>query len=112
VYFQVDTGADCTAFAAATVALLGLPLQGAALQLGGLGGAAATFAVDASIRLFLTDGNTIVFKSHFAAFTDPAALAMSVLGRDITDLFALIVDRFGDVVCLLRQPHRYVIESN
>ncbi len=35
---------------------------------------------------------------------------MSVLGRDITDLFAAIVDRPGNVVCLLGQNHRYKIE--
>jgi hypothetical protein len=36
---------------------------------------------------------------------------MSVLGRDITDLFAVIVDRVHDVVCLLGQRHRYSIEQ-
>jgi len=34
---------------------------------------------------------------------------MSVLGRDILDLFAVIVDRPGDVVCLVGQRHRYQI---
>jgi hypothetical protein len=36
---------------------------------------------------------------------------MSVLGGDITGLFAVIVDRPGDVVCLLGQRHRYTIEQ-
>jgi hypothetical protein len=36
---------------------------------------------------------------------------MSVLGRDITGLFAVIVDQPGNVVCLLRQRHRYMIEQ-
>jgi hypothetical protein len=36
---------------------------------------------------------------------------MSVIGRDLTNLFALIVDRPGDRVCLLGQRHRYVIEE-
>jgi len=35
---------------------------------------------------------------------------MSLLGRDITDLFAAIVDRPGNFVCLLGQNHRYKIE--
>jgi hypothetical protein len=34
---------------------------------------------------------------------------MSVLGRDIINLFALIVDRPQDIVCLLGQRHRYRI---
>ena len=34
---------------------------------------------------------------------------LSVLGRDITDLFAVIIDRPGNVVCLLSQRHRYTI---
>jgi hypothetical protein len=36
---------------------------------------------------------------------------MSVLGRDITNLFGVIVDRPGDVVCLVGQGHRYLIET-
>ena len=41
--------------------------------------------------------------------TDPTDLDMSVLGRDILGLFALIVDQLGDTVCLIRQNHRYRI---
>jgi hypothetical protein len=37
-------------------------------------------------------------------------LDMNVLGRDIAGLFAVIVDRPGNVVCLLGQRHRYIIE--
>lgn len=36
---------------------------------------------------------------------------MSVLGRDVTNLFALIVDRPGDLVCLLAKQHSYVIQT-
>jgi hypothetical protein len=41
--------------------------------------------------------------------TDPGALDLCVLGRDILDLFAVIIDRPGKVVCLLSQKHRYAI---
>jgi hypothetical protein len=34
---------------------------------------------------------------------------MSVPGRDITNLFALIVNRPQDVVCLVGHGHRYLI---
>jgi hypothetical protein len=36
---------------------------------------------------------------------------MSVLGRDITNLFAVIVDRPGDAVCLVGQGHLYLIQT-
>jgi len=36
---------------------------------------------------------------------------MSVLGRDISGLFALIVDRPNNVVCLVGQNHGYNITS-
>ena len=35
------------------------------------------------------DGSPVLFRGQFAAFTDPAALDMSALGRDITNLFAV-----------------------
>ena len=41
--------------------------------------------------------------------TSQEQLEMSVLGRDITDLFALIVDRPRDLVCLIGQRHSYNI---
>ena len=34
---------------------------------------------------------------------------MSVLGRDIPEMFALIVDRQADVVAILRGQHYYPI---
>lgn len=37
---------------------------------------------------------------------------MSVLGRDITNLFALIIDRPQDIVCMIAHLHRYSITSN
>jgi hypothetical protein len=40
---------------------------------------------------------------------EKVARISSVLGRDITGLFAVIVDRPGDLVCLVGQRHRYSI---
>jgi hypothetical protein len=34
-----------------------------------------------------------------------------VLGRDILNLFAVIVDRPADIVCLISQRHCYKIEE-
>jgi hypothetical protein len=54
-------------------------------------------------------GGSVVFRGQYAAVTELEALDMSVLGRDITGLFSLIVDQPGNVICLLRQGHRYII---
>jgi hypothetical protein len=34
---------------------------------------------------------------------------MSVLGRDIMNLFAVVVDRPGDLVCMIGKGHSYTI---
>jgi hypothetical protein len=39
------------------------------------------------------------------------ALDMSVLGRDVLNLFAVIVDRGADRVMLLHGAHSYAIEQ-
>jgi hypothetical protein len=36
---------------------------------------------------------------------------MCVLGRDVTGLFAVIVDQPNNVVCMIGQRHRYTIEQ-
>jgi len=65
--------------------------------------------VETHIRLSREEDGKVVFRGQYAAVTELEAIDMSVLGRDITGLFALIVDRPGNVVCLLRQRHRYTI---
>lgn len=111
VRLQIDTGADRTVLDAGTLAMLGLEQLQATELLGGVGGQAVSVQVETQIRLTASNKSTILFKARFAAFTDPNALDMSVLGRDITNLFALIVDRPGDLVCLLAQQHRYIIQT-
>jgi hypothetical protein len=109
--FLVDTGADCTVFSVNVFRALRLPSTPHDEALGGVGGVAASVTLETRIQLFREDGSAVVFRGRYAALTAPEALDMSVLGRDITQLFALIVDRPGDVVCLLRPPHRYTIEQ-
>jgi len=112
-YFQADlladTGADRTVFCAEILEKLGLPTQSSQTQLAGVGGQTATVLVDSAIQLNRDDGGIAVFRGRFAAFTVVEALDMSVLGRDITNLFALIVDRPRDQVCLLGSGHQYSI---
>lgn len=51
----------------------------------------------------------MLFRGQFAAVTDLEALDLSVLGRDITGLFAVVVDQPGNLVSLLAQQHRCAI---
>jgi hypothetical protein len=65
--------------------------------------------VQTKLQLFRETGAPVTFHSHFTAVTDLTALDLSVLGRDVLDMFALIVDRPGNIVCLLSQRHRYQV---
>lgn len=109
VDFLVDTGTDRTVFSADLVAHLGLP-QSSAVQLRGVGGLASSVWVQTSLRLQRDDGGTVTFKSHFVGFTALAALDMSLLGRDVLNFFAVIVDQPRNAVCLLAERHRYAIQ--
>ena len=105
----VDIGADRTVLSADVLDALGLPKEQANEKLQGVGGKVASVMVNTQIRMTREKNATILFDGRFTAFTDPTALDMSVLGRDITNLFAVIVDRPQDVVCMLGQKHRYVV---
>ena len=109
VEFLLDSGADRTVFCAATVTELGLPLLASEEMISGLGGATETIMVETVIELWRETGSTVAFRGQFTAVTEAAALEINVLGRDILDLFAVIIDRPGNVVCLLSQKHRYTI---
>ena len=109
--FLVDTAADCTAFTAALLAVLSLPPLAPSQQLGGVGGVSPSVIVETQIQLARENNGRVLFRGQFAAFKDLEALDMSVLGRDITNLFAVIADRPRDVVCLLGQRHTYTIHE-
>jgi hypothetical protein len=110
--FLVDTGADRTVFSAATLARLALQPLAMPEGLSGVGGMAASVIVETWMRLTREDAGKVMFRGQYAAVTELAALDISVLGRDIIGLFAVIVDRLHDVVCLLGQRHRYSIEQD
>jgi hypothetical protein len=48
---------------------------------------------------------------RFSALSGSEMIDMNVLGRDFTNLFAVIADRPGNVVALVRPPHRYDIAT-
>lgn len=112
VEFLVDTGVDCTVLSALTLAALHLQSTATQDRLGGMGGIADAVVVETQIRLYREMGGNVVFRGQYAAVIETEALDMSVLGRDITGLFAVIVDQPSNVVCLLRQRHRYRIEQS
>ncbi len=107
--FLVDTGADCTALSASVLAALGLESIETGKRLSGVGGVADTVVVETRIQLPSDDGRMVAFSGRFAAFTQLEALDMSVLGRDILQLFAVIFDQPRGRVCMLRDRHDYTI---
>lgn len=108
--FLVDTGADHTVFSAAMLDVLALESLGAQETLGGVGGLAQCVPVPTQIRFPLDGGGTAVFRGEYAAMLRVESLDMSVLGRDVLGMFAVIVDRPGNAVILVRHHHRYKIE--
>jgi hypothetical protein len=111
VPFLLDTGADRTVFSAAILAILQLQPIATQTRLGGLGGIADAIVVETQMRLTREEAGKVVFRGQYAAVTELEALDMSIMGRDITGLFAVVVDQPGNIVCLLGQRHRYTIES-
>jgi len=110
--FLVDTGADRTVFSAPVLAALTLQPSIALERLSGVGGIVSSVVVETQIRFRREAGRgTVVFHGQYAAVTEREALDMSVLGRDSTGLFAVVVDQSGNIVCLLGQQHRYTIEQ-
>jgi hypothetical protein len=109
ISFLVDRGADRTVLSADVLRELDAQPTGIIQNLEGVGGTVESVIIATEIRPLRENGTNVSFDGQFAAFTDPTALDMSVLGRDITNLFAVIVDRPQGVVCLLGQRHRYVL---
>jgi hypothetical protein len=105
----VDTGADRTVFSADVLQALHLEPVASPDRLSGVGGQADSVIVETSIRLTHDAAGKAAFKGQFGAFTDLETLDMCVLGRDILNLFTLVVDRQGDNICLVGQDHYYTI---
>jgi hypothetical protein len=108
----LDTGADCTVISSGIVDLLGFDVTKDGPPLGGVGGRVASIKIQTQIRLPYDRDLMAIFRGSYSATKDPEMLDMSVLGRDITNLFSVIVDRPGNVVALIRPRHRYVVHSS
>lgn len=107
VLFLADSGADRTVFSIDVFDLLGfLRIQGVD-RVAGIGGSADAFEFPSILRMRRMDGTPVSFRGEFAAVAAASVLDMSVLGRDITNLLTLVVDRPGDTVCLLSRGEVY-----
>ena len=109
--FLLDTGADRTVLSADI--LQALPFQPIVTesQLGGVGGVVRVPVIETRIRLTRANNGKVMFRGQYAAIMAVEALDISVLGRDVTNLFAVIIDWPQRFVCLLGQQHQYTIIS-
>lgn len=107
--FLLDTGADRTVFSADILYALRFQPVMATSPLGGVGGVVQASVIETRIRLTRENNGKVMFRGQYAAVTAAEALDMSVLGRDVLNLFAIIVDWPQRLVCLLGQQHQYTI---
>lgn len=110
--FLIDTGADRTVFSASLLDRLRVSTRSAPpdLSLSGIGGTSAFVLLSAVIEFTRDDGGPVRVRGEFAAFTDPAATDLSVLGRDVLDNFDLLVSRRRNQILLIAPQHQYRIE--
>jgi hypothetical protein len=59
------------------------------------------------LELTRDDGVPATIRGEFAAFIDPRASDLSILGRDVLDNFDVIISRRRDEVLLLAPNHHY-----
>jgi hypothetical protein len=81
------------------------------LALQGIGGASDFVVVATTLELTREDGVPVRVSGTFAAFTDPTATDLSILGRDVLEHFDVIVSRRRNQVLLLAGNHRYQVIS-
>ncbi len=110
VELLVDTGADRTVISANVLATLNLETAQPQDRIGGVGGLVDSVNVQTQIRLTRDDRQKAVFRGNYAACTQHEALDMSVLGRDVLEMFAVIVDRRAEMVAIIGGQHRYSIQ--
>ncbi|MCI0360305.1 MAG: hypothetical protein L0211_17650 [Planctomycetaceae bacterium] len=107
----IDTGADRTVLSSEILKVGQLIPVESDRHIGGLGGLVESVAVESQLRMIRDDAQQVVFRGRFVACTQIEALDMSILGRDILDMFALVIDRPSNVVAILGGQHRYSIHG-
>src|SRR5262249_13907712 len=111
--FLIDSGADRTVFSAALLHQIGGATAAAplGLALAGIGGTQAFAQVQAVLKLPRDDGGMATVRGNFAAFTDPTATALRILGRDVLYNFDIILSRQRREILLLAPPCRYQVHT-
>jgi hypothetical protein len=110
--FLIDTGADVTVLSSDVCSFLKLQANGSTGKLGGVEGIVESAIFDVQVQFLRDDGGIATFHGSFHAFVRTHPMQMSVLGQDILQMFAVIVDRPGDRVYLLRGTHGYEIKRS
>jgi hypothetical protein len=112
--FLVDGGADRSVFSADLLRKLQFspdhPDSGAALK--GVGGDSPFVLVNTALEFTKEEGGSARVRGQYAAFTDPTATDLSILGRDVLDIFDVIMSRRRNEVLLLAGDHRYRVDRS
>jgi hypothetical protein len=77
----------------------------------GIGGSSEFVLVDTVLEFASQDGAPARVRGQFAAFTDPTATDLSILGRDVLNHFDLILSWRNTEVLLLTLAHTYRVEG-
>jgi hypothetical protein len=103
----------CSVLSAALFHELQLPEAppGTDFRLLGISGHASFVMVQTALQFTSSDGNPVRVRGEFAAFTDPSASDMNVLGRDVLNNFDLFLSRRRGEALLLAPPHAYLVSS-
>jgi len=99
--FLVDSGADRTVFSANLLSRLGFPPTPApaSLSFQGISGTCAFVLIRTVLELTRDDGGLAHVRGEFAAFIDPTATDLSVLGRDVRYHFDVILSSRRNESC-------------
>ena len=110
--FLIDSCADRSVFSANLLSRRGFPLTPPPenLSLQGISGTCAFALVRTVLELTRDDGGPVHIRGKFAAFIDPAATDLSILGRDVLNHFDVILSRRRNEVLLLAPNHHYRVE--
>jgi hypothetical protein len=94
----LDSGADRTVISAAVLNALCLAYTQPVDRIGGI---VDSVEITTQIQVERDDGQQVTLRGTYAAYLDRNALDISVLGRDVLNNFAVIVDRPANRVLLL-----------
>src|SRR5206468_418340 len=110
--FLVDSCADRSVFSADLLRKLQLSANpsDSSFALQGIGGQSTSVLVSTVLEFTKEDGGSARVRGEFAAFTDPKATDLSILGRDVLDIFDVIISRRRKEVILLAGDHCYRVD--